>query len=513
MSLSSFFRRSRRVQKTRRANHWQTTRRPRFETLEDRQLLSITVNTLTDELDGSIVDGDISLRDAIAAAPVGETIDFSVTGAIDLALGQLTIGKNLTVTGPGANQLTIDAGGASRVLEITAGTVGLSGLTLTGGNGGGEYGGGVLNAANTTLTGVVIQGNTGAYVGGGASNAGTLTIVDSTISGNSASWGGGVFNANSLTIENSTISGNSADDGGGVFSYDYDTSTTISNSTISGNSASSLGGGIATWNITDTSLSHTLVTGNSAPTGSEIFSQGGAVNLSAFNLIGDSSETTAQALVGVTAGASDILATSNGTNPTALAAILNPLANNGGPTKTQALVAGSPAIDAGNPTAVAGSGGVPLYDQRGDNFGRVQNGRIDIGAFEARFQPPPPGSVSISVSDASVAEGNRGVKFLTFTVSLSVASTGPVTVNYATQNGSATAGSDYQAETGTLSFASGETTKTVRIAIFGDRTVESDESLQLVLSNATGKAVISDPLGVGLILNDDVVHGHGKKKK
>ena len=53
-------------------------RRLRIEPLEDRRLLSITVNTLVDELDGSILDGDISLRDAIAAAPSGETINFAV---------------------------------------------------------------------------------------------------------------------------------------------------------------------------------------------------------------------------------------------------------------------------------------------------------------------------------------------------------------------------------------------------------------------------------------------------
>ena len=125
------------------------------------------------------------------------------------------------------------------------------------------------------------------------------------------------------------------------------------------------------------------------------------------------------------------------------------------------------------------------------------------------WAPPP---VSISVSDASITEGKRGIKYMTFTVSLSAASTGPVTVNYATQNGSATAGSDYQSQSGTLSFAAGETTKTVRIAIFGDSTIEADESFQLVLSDVTGNAVISDPLGVGLILNDDAVRGRGKKK-
>src|SRR5262245_24935688 len=284
MSLRSFFHRSQRHRKVRRANHGRATRRPRFEALEDRCLLAITVNTLTDELDGSIVDGDISLRDAIAAAPVGGTINFSVTGAINLTLGQLTIGQNLTVTGPGANQLTIDAGRASRVLEITAGTVGLSGLSVTSGSD--DYGGGISNYANTTLTGVVIQGNS-ALLGGGLWNVGTLTITDSAISGNSAGYGGGVNNVNSLTIKSSTISGNTATEGGGFYIYGA-ISTTISHSTISGNSASNWGGGISSHYANPSWLSHCLITGNSAPTGSEIRSSSSAVvNLNAFNLIGD----------------------------------------------------------------------------------------------------------------------------------------------------------------------------------------------------------------------------------
>jgi hypothetical protein len=377
LAIPALLRRRPRQHRTlRRSNHKYTTRRPRFETLEDRALLAITVNTLTDELDGSIVDGDISLRDAIAAAPVGETINFSVTGEINLTLGQLTIGQNLTVTGPGANQLTIDAGGASRVLEITTGTVSVSGLTLTGGNG---DGGGVLNNGDTTLTGVAIEGNY-ATTGGGVLNYGMLTIADSEISGNSAGYGGGVFSGNSLTIENSTISGNTAAEGGGVYIYGA-ISTTISHSTISGNSASNWGGGISSHYANPSSLSHCLITGNSAPTGSEIYSSSSAVvKLNAVNLIGDSSETTAQALSGVTAGATDILATSNGTNPTALAAILGPLANNGGPTMTHALVPGSPAINAGNPAFVP----PPDFDQRGAPFTRVAGGRVDIGAFEVQ---------------------------------------------------------------------------------------------------------------------------------
>ncbi len=110
------------------------------------------------------------------------------------------------------------------------------------------------------------------------------------------------------------------------------------------------------------------------------------MNLDAYNLIGDSTQTTADALDGVTAGATDILATSDSGAPKPLAAILDTaLADNGGPTLTHALVAGSPARNAGDPAAMAGVGDVPLYDQRGEPFGRVAGGRIDIGAYESQL--------------------------------------------------------------------------------------------------------------------------------
>ncbi|QEG36894.1 choice-of-anchor Q domain-containing protein [Bythopirellula goksoeyrii] len=424
----------RQFSRSRQATSWIASpyaRRLRVESLEDRRLLSITVDTLVDEADGSIVDGDISLRDAIALAPAGETIDFSVTGTIDLTLGQLTIGQNLTVTGPGANNLTINAGGSSRVMRVTGTTTtNISGLTLTGGQA--DQGGGLRNysPASTTLTDVVVTGNTattnGTDAGGGIWSNGNLTLADSTVSNNMApngtSSGGGIWNSNLLTITNSTLSGNSANSGGGGIFNSVLGTVTITNSTLSGNSAGSNGGGI--WNnggtttITSstisrnsanswgagiyhsfgtTTLSHTIVSGNSSATlGNEIRLQGGTVNLNNFNLIGDSSQTTAQALFGVGAGATDILATSNGTNPTALGSILDAtLANNGGPTLTHALVPASPAINAGNP-AIASP---PTNDQRGSGFPRIMFDRVDIGAYEFNDVTIPGGGLVVSTLD------------------------------------------------------------------------------------------------------------------
>ena len=117
---------------------------------------------------------------------------------------------------------------------------------------------------------------------------------------------------------------------------------------------------------------------------------------------------------------------------------------------------------------------------------------------------PPPVLPTLSVGDASLAEGNSGTKQMVFTVSLSQAATGPVTVNYATANGTATAGQDYVAKTGTITFAAGETQKTVSVTINGDKVAELNESLALNLSSPSG-ATLADGAAVGTILTDDVI--------
>ncbi|HQS18297.1 Calx-beta domain-containing protein [Reyranella sp.] len=108
----------------------------------------------------------------------------------------------------------------------------------------------------------------------------------------------------------------------------------------------------------------------------------------------------------------------------------------------------------------------------------------------------------ISVADATVTEGNNGTSALAFTVTLSAATSGPVTVAYTTANGTAKAGQDYTAQTGTLTFAAGEISKVINVQVSGDTAVESNETLKLTLSSPTG-AVIADGVAIGTILNDD----------
>lgn len=113
---------------------------------------------------------------------------------------------------------------------------------------------------------------------------------------------------------------------------------------------------------------------------------------------------------------------------------------------------------------------------------------------------------TLSLSGTSVKEGQSGVTNASLTVSLSAAASQPVSVNYTTVNGTALAGSDYQASSGTLSFAPGQTSQTISIPVIGDTTVEPDENFQVQLSNPQNASLNSSTRSALInLLNDDVV--------
>jgi uncharacterized repeat protein (TIGR01451 family) len=129
------------------------------------------------------------------------------------------------------------------------------------------------------------------------------------------------------------------------------------------------------------------------------------------------------------------------------------------------------------------------------------NATISTGAATGTILNDDPAAM-ISVSDASVTEGNSGTATMTFTVSLDSAAVAPISVDYATTDGTATAPTDYTAAAGTVTFSAGDLTKTVGITVNGDTTVEPDETLYHDLSNAVNASIL-DGRGVGTIVNDD----------
>ncbi len=349
----------------------------------------LIVDTNADEIDDDYGAGDLSLREAINAAngfAGHDFISFDTFGLFELGLGQLHISDSVTIEGVGADRMAIDAQGHSRVFYIEDGqfgadiSVGLSGMTITGGRTSNDYddGGGILNQEQLTLTNTTITGNAaiGLYSDGGgiySSAAANLAVIGSTISGNSATFrGGGIFTNTYApgflaSIVNSTVSGNLAGVyGGGLFNRNG--VMFIQSSTITDNSAPlGQGSGVASLGnaYAFTELASSIVSGNAhnsdvdyvdGPTNS--FGSGG------YNLIGNGNALDNFALSDQT------LVTNPG---------VGPLADNGGPTWTHALLPGSPAIDRGDVAFLP----PPYSDQRGEPFARVSAGRIDVGAVRA----------------------------------------------------------------------------------------------------------------------------------
>ncbi|WP_417382109.1 choice-of-anchor Q domain-containing protein [Gimesia sp.] len=306
--------------------------------------------------------------------------------------------------------------------------------------------------------------------------AGNVAISNSTISNNFAGTrGGGLLNEDTIDISNVTFSGNEAGKEGGAIHNTGD--LTINNTTIYDNFTEGTGGGI--YSVADTasvSITNTIVAGNNSFVSG--YDLAGTFTSLGYNLIGTSDSAT-----GFIDGFNgDIV----GTNAQRIDPALGELQDNGGPTETHALLAGSRAIDAGDNTD-----GISI-DQRGAT--RPTDTTSDIGAFEIV-------TPTISISDVSQLEtdGDTVFKFL---VSLSNTSIDEVTVDYKTTNGTATAGDDYVFTTGSVTFAPGETTQIIEVVVKGDITEEDHETFFVNLLNAVG-ASIGGQQAVGTIQNDE----------
>lgn len=299
--------------------------------------------------------GLINAITAVNASLEDDTITF--TGNIGLEAVLPDINKatgSLTIEGNGYTLSRNSVPSEFRILTINAGVVTIDRLTISGGN---------------------------AFYGGGIYSSGTLTLTNCTVSGNTAGGdGGGICNEYGMTLTNCTVSGNTSNGSGGGI-YNYYSTLNMTNCTVSGNTAGGNGGGIYSQYGTLT-LIRNIVSGNSAAIGSEIYREGGSISANAHNVFGNSGLTTAEAFYDFTPGATDVTCTSDAPligihRSTALDSILSPLADNGGPTQTHALVAGGPAIDR-DQVSLAGS--YPATDQRG--VVRPYGLGVDAGAYE-----------------------------------------------------------------------------------------------------------------------------------
>lgn len=364
-------------------------------------------------------------------------------GAYELALGgsgedaaqtgDLDITEGLYLDGAGRATTTIDGNGLDRVFEVLASDVQIDAVTITGG--GIASGGGIsVSDGSLILINSRVEENekSGLFVGGGAALTLNLTYVNDNRA--SGSFGGGIYVYNgSLTMTNSTVEGNTAAGAGGIRVHADATAfinnstisdnitdnslfngggiegsglLTIVNSTISGNSAVESGGGLLVGSGGTTHLYNVTITNNTADSDGDDDGNGGGIRIASgtvnfqntiiagnfdnssatihpdcsgtfasqgYNLIADTSGCT---INGNTSG-----------NKTGVSPKLGPLGSNGGSTMTHALLAGSPAIDAGSPSGCTeGKGVVLTIDQRG--YARPVDGDgnrsaiCDIGAFE-----------------------------------------------------------------------------------------------------------------------------------
>ncbi len=388
---------------------------------------TFTVTTTEDSADG-VCDAHCSLREAVIAANAADGADtielpagvfvLSIEGADeDGALtGDLDVTDDLTVVGRGAGRTMIIGTGTDRLFDAWWASLTIDDVTLTGGGGvsdggavrgvgpssihlqfvrlagnqavvragavsassdgtlqlddcvlegntAGSYGGALSVSGTVEVLRTWIDGNWVRYGGGGVvlTQGSTLELTDSFLGGNSASYGGAVHNdRGTITATNVTFSRNRTIDArGGAISISGGT-VTLSHCTLAGNSAASGGAALATYEDEAVSIDNTIISG---PGYGRDCSEGMVSNGHNLDVNGSCGLSAAGDLAGMAAG-------------------LGALRTNGGPTPTHALLAGSPAIDAGS--------GSLATDQRG--VSRPVGAAPDIGAYEADGTEPPMGT-------------------------------------------------------------------------------------------------------------------------
>jgi len=371
-----------------------------------------TVDSTADVADANPGDGvcATATMQCTLRAAVQEANTLGGTNTVNVPAGMYSVATPLfttnatnvlTITGTGAALTTIiDGGLVTGIFNLQQGTTNLNNLVIQNGSipivnpgafgactGAGLF---VSTPATANVTSSLIAGNQSMNgSGGGICVFGTVTITDSTVQNNFASFGGGGMRVflvpAAATVINSTFSGNSLNGiGAAGAAIESQSALTITNSTISGNIAGTggSGAGVASESgATTTSIRNSTITQNGGGSQLDVFA--GTVTLVSTIVANPSAGPNC-----VIGGTGSIVSSGNNLDSAntcqfvAASDIINanpllgPLANNGGPTQTHALLALSPAIDKGaNPLGLT-------TDQRGAGFPRVIGAAIDIGSFE-----------------------------------------------------------------------------------------------------------------------------------
>jgi len=208
----------------------------------------LTVNTAADDAGSTITTcgATCTLRDAIntALADGNGDIDFAsgLSGTITLggSLPAISTTGSVDIVGPGANLLSVSGALTYPILNIAAGTVDISGLTITGGKTTAS-GGGIDNTGGTlTLSNSVVSSNSATNDGGAVNNGGSMLVSNSTFAANKAASGSAIYNTGALTMTYSTVAGNTASASGGIYNASGAT-LKAANSTFAGNTGTGSG--------------------------------------------------------------------------------------------------------------------------------------------------------------------------------------------------------------------------------------------------------------------------------
>lgn len=355
---------------------------------------TFTVQTLAERNDVECTFTECTLFDALKvtnAVPDANVIEFApqVRGTIftdELTPFGLPINQPVTINGPGARLLTIDANFLGRVFNVIGSNVVISGVSIFNGRRNNDNGGGILNTGGLTLNDCMLFGN-GTRMSSGSGGAiynnssATLVLNRCTLDGNSAvEFGGGVFNDGTFTAINCSFSSNTAFRGGAIISRFNGgaSSSIVRNCTITFNTATSSAGGsgdggggyYAEGGTQQHHVGNTIIANNSNTINPDVR---GNYTSDGHNFIGN--------VANAVGFSNNVNGDQVGTPGNVKDPKLGGAGDFGGPVDTRPLLPGSPAINAGDDSLA------PPTDQRG--YGR--NGPSDIGAFEfGGIAPAPP---------------------------------------------------------------------------------------------------------------------------